>query len=381
MEDTDIWQRLAIDTAALDALAQQLSLYRLAVAGGLLLAVLVLRRLITRGVLRGLERWAGSGRSRHLQAVLSGLTDPLRFLILVAGLFVAVKALGLPLRYEAPLLGLVRSLGAIGFFWMLYALVEPLVASFDHVTGLFGKGETGGLRQFVSRGLKTVVVVMAGIAILQEWGINVAAFLGGLGLVGMAAALAAKDTLANIFGGLTIFADRAFQEGDWIETPAIEGTVEVIGLRTTKIRTFSKAVVTVPNAALVDNPITNWSRMTHRRVRMTLGLEYRTTAQQLARILERLRGYLAGHDDIAQENVAQMVHINAFGPSSIDIDLYYFTTTTDWARWREIRSRNIVDFKRIVEEEGAAFAFPSRSLYVETVPEPAPSPRQSALHG
>jgi MscS family membrane protein len=180
----------------------------------------------------------------------------------------------------------------------------------------------------------------------------------------MAVALAAKDTVSNMFGGLTIFMDQTFTKGDWIETPFVEGTVESIGLRATKIRSFSKALITVPNAKLADAPVVNWSHMTHRRIKMTIGLEYGTTAAQLEAIVAKIRAYLAEHPDIAQDTT-QMVHLVGFGDSSINLNLYYFTKITDWLTWRDVVNANIIDIKKIVEDEGAAFAFPSRTVYVE----------------
>jgi MscS family membrane protein len=109
--------------------------------------------------------------------------------------------------------------------------------------------------------------------------------------------------------------------------------------------------------------------MTHRRIKMVIGVEYRTTADQIEKIVDDIRSFLKNDDDVAQTDVVQMVHLSDFGASSINIDLYYFTTTTDWVTWRDIRNRHIIAFKRIVEDNDAAFAFPSQSLYVETLPE------------
>ena len=131
----------------------------------------------------------------------------------------------------------------------------------------------------------------------------------------------------------------------------------------------------MPNAQIVDSPVINWSRMTHRRIKMVIGLEYRTTAKQMEAIVDKLRDFLKNDEDVAQTDVAQMVHLSDFGASSINIDLYYFTKTTDWVTWRDIRNRHIIAFKRIVEEEDAAFAFPSQSLYVESMPEIINSPK------
>jgi MscS family membrane protein len=248
-------------------------------------------------------------------------------------------------------------------------MIRPIARALFSIGNKMGRALNEDLQHFFIRTMEVIVLAIGAVAILEQWNINVSAFLGGLGLAGMAVALAAKDSVANLFGTLMIFADRTFQKGDWIQTPQVEGTIEIIGLRASKIRTFSKALVSVPNADLANSPITNWSRMTHRRIKMTLGLEYRTTAKQLESIVNRLRDFIANDEHVEIKGpVAQMVHLTEFGASSININLYYFTKTTDWEDWRQIRNDHILAFKRIVEEEGAGFAFPSTSLYVEQMP-------------
>jgi MscS family membrane protein len=158
-----------------------------------------------------------------------------------------------------------------------------------------------------------------------------------------------------------------FKQGDWIMTPDVEGVVEEIGTRATKIRTFSKAIVTVPNATLVNSAVTNWSKMTNRRIKMRLGLEYRTRRDQVTRIMQRIKDYLQNHPDI-ETKVVTFVYLDEFNESSIDILLYYFTKTTNWEEWLRIREENMLEFMKIIEDEGAAFAFPSQQLYVEKLP-------------
>ena len=206
------------------------------------------------------------------------------------------------------------------------------------------------------------------MTILQQWGINVIAFVGGLGLAGAAVALAAKDTVSNLFGGLTIFADKTFKKGDRIETNFCEGFVESVGLRATKIRSLSRAIITIPNAKLTDTAVINWSQMTSRRVKMVLGLEYKTSSAQLRTIVKKLRSYLSRHKKINNKEL-QGVHLVNFNDSSIDIDLHYFTEPTDYLEWRNVVHQNILDFKKIVESEKANFAFPSVSMYLEKMNE------------
>lgn len=343
-------------------------------AAVVLLIFFIFKRVLVRGALGILRRIAQQRAQSMIANVLDAFALPLQALVMLLGVYFAAELLALPDAINTVVMDAITLASAFCVFWALFRAVEPVAVSLNRLVGRFGAGLGDDLRQFFIRGVKTLIVVIGGVIFLEGWGIDVSAFLGGLGLAGMAVALAAKDSVANIFGGLTIFADNLYKRGDWIETPHFEGTVEVVGLRATKVRTFAKALVTMPNAQIVDSPVINWSRMTHRRIKMVIGLEYRTTAKQMEAIVEKLRTFLKEDEDVAQTDVAQMVHLSDFGASSINIDLYYFTKTTDWVTWRDIRNRHIIAFKRIVEEEGAAFAFPSQSLYVETMPETLSNP-------
>ena len=365
----------SLNTEVIDQMNSWVDLLGGGEVGRLVGAVLVLfvffvfKRVLVRGVLGVLRRIAHQTERSMIANVLDAFALPLQVLVMLLGAYFAVELLDLPVTIDAPLIEAIHIAAMFCVFWALFRAVEPVAVSLNSLIGRFGAGLGDDLRQFFIRGVKTLIVVIGFVIFLEGWGIDVSAFLGGLGLAGMAVALAAKDSVANIFGGLTIFADNLYKRGDWIETPHFEGTVEEVGLRATKVRTFAKALVTMPNAQIVDSPVINWSRMTHRRIKMVIGLEYRTTAKQMERIVEKLRDFLKNDDDVAQTDVAQMVHLSDFGASSINIDLYYFTKTTDWVTWREIRNRHIIAFKRIVEEEDAAFAFPSQSLYVESLPD------------
>lgn len=342
---------------------------RAIVAIVILLFFITIRKFLAHGVVGGIRRLADQHKHQTMAMILNALQAPIEVFVVLLGIYFSVEVMEFFDKTDAAIFNILRVFVIATIFWAFYRVVEPLALGFNTFAGRFGAGLADDLRQFFIRCVRTLVVVLAGVALLEDWGIDVSAFLGGLGLAGMAVALAAKDSVANVFGGLTIFADKLFKRGDWIETPHFEGVVEFVGLRATKVRTFSKAMVVMPNAEIVDSPVINWSRMTHRRIKMIIGVEYRTSADQIEKIIERLRDFLQQDEDVAQEDVPQMVHLADFGSSSINIDLYYFTNTTDWQEWRDIRNRHIIAFKRIIEEEGASFAFPSQSLYVESMPD------------
>ena len=272
-------------------------------------------------------------------------------------------------------LTIVKTLIAFVLFWAAYNVLTPLSSVLETILSkLTQKSETLFAEEFtqlIIRALKIAVMIVGFIIILSQWGINVVPLLGGLGILGMAVGFGAQDSIANIFGGIKILLDGQFRRGDWIQTPDIEGTVFEIGIATTKVREFDKAITSIPNKRMSESAIKNYSRMTNRRVKMTIGVEYSSTANQLENIVDRIREYLQSNPDIAQpetESVLQMAHLTSFGASSIDISLYYFTKTTNWVEWRRVVHENIIEYKRIVEREGAAFAFPSQSIYLESTP-------------
>lgn len=337
-----------------------------AMAVAVFLFFLMLRAFFTRIVMSFARNLAKRTPTTIDDEIVEASEAPIKFLFIVIGLSIALNLLKVPDNWDALRYSFNASLYTYSLFWFLFCMVPPLLKAVFCVGSRFGNNFNQDLLDFFIRAMGIIIIVIGAVAILEQWDINVSAFLGGLGLMGMAVALAARDTIANMFGTLVIFTDRTFHRGDWIQTPNVEGTVEHIGLRACKVRTFAKALVNVPNAEIVNSPITNWSRMTNRRIRLTIGLEYRTTAQQLERIVERLRTFLAEDPTVEIKGpVPQMVHLDNFSASSIDIDLYYFTKTINWEEYRQVKSDHIIAFKKIVEEEGAAFAFPSRTVYVD----------------
>ena len=226
------------------------------------------------------------------------------------------------------------------------------------------------MKSFFLKLAKAVFVLLGLAAVFQEWGFNVAAVLGSLGLVGMAVALGAQDLIKNIFAGLTIFLDRMFEKGNWIRTQDVDGIVEDIGFRATKVRQFDKALVNIPNSKLANEALINFSRMTQRRIYWTIGLEYRTTHDQLRSIISETLEYLHENSDFETDpsKTKTFVFVDSFGASSIDVMLYCFTKTTKWGEWLAAKEKLAYKIKEIVEHHGASFAFPSTSLYVETLP-------------
>jgi MscS family membrane protein len=341
------------------------------IAFGVFIVFLFIRRIIFRLFSKILKALTFRTKTDLDDRLLEAIERPLEFAFVVMGLYIAGQVVILSPSLNAIFNQIVRSLIAFTLFWGLFRALDPLSRLLDRITDLFGSvslHET--IKGFFLKVTKFVVVVLGIAAVFQEWGFNVAAVLGSLGLVGMAVALGAQDVIKNMFAGLTIFLDRVFEKGNWIKTSDVEGTVEEIGFRATKVRQFDKALVTIPNSKLADQALINYSRMTHRRIYWLIGIEYRSTQEQIRHIIHDISAYVhqCGDFETDPEQTKTFVFLDSFGNSSIDIMLYCFTKTTIWGEWLQAKERLAFAIKGIVEEHGAAFAFPSRSLYVETLP-------------
>ncbi|WP_148715703.1 mechanosensitive ion channel family protein [Chitinolyticbacter meiyuanensis] len=217
----------------------------------------------------------------------------------------------------------------------------------------------------ISRLLKMSVWVTAALVALQSLGISISGVLAFGGVGGIAVGFAAKDLLANFFGGLMIYLDRPFAVGDWVRSPDrnIEGTVEHIGWRLTTIRTFDKRPLYVPNSAFATISVENPSRMSHRRIHETIGLR-REDARLLPDVLAAVQGMLQQHTQI-DANQTLMVHFDRFGDSSLDFFVYCFTKTTVWTEYHQVKQDVLLNIVEIVHAHGAAIAYPVRRLSTE----------------
>lgn len=214
----------------------------------------------------------------------------------------------------------------------------------------------------VGRLAKLCLFVLTVLIVLQFWGIPLTGILAFGGAGALAVGIAAQDLIANFFGGLMIFLDKPFKIGDWIESPDrnIQGTVQEIGWRLTKVITFDKRPLYIPNAVFTKIVIINPQRMTNRRIKATVGVRY-DDANQVKIITEDIKNMLQLHEGIDQHQ-SLMVNFIGFGPSSLDIEVYCFTKTTVWATWRDVQQDVFIKILEIVDNHGAAVAFPTRTL-------------------
>jgi MscS family membrane protein len=230
----------------------------------------------------------------------------------------------------------------------------------------------------VAKLLRLIVFILAGLTVLQSSGVSISGILAFGGIGGIAVGFAAKDLLANFFGGLMVYMDRPFHVGDWVRSPdkEIEGTVEQIGWRLTRIRTFDQRPLYVPNATFTSISVENPSRMRNRRIYEHVGVRY-DDVDKVKAIVDEVREMLRHHPEIDTQQTL-IVQLNRFGPYSLDFMVYTFTKTTQWVQYHEIKQDVMLKIAEIILRHGAEFAFPTQTLHMApaqgSLPEPGPHP-------
>ncbi|MEM6991635.1 MAG: mechanosensitive ion channel family protein, partial [Myxococcota bacterium] len=249
------------------------------------------------------------------------------------------------------------------------------VTNFTELWGYRAAGTEGTyddqLVPIVRKAGKVFITVTGAVMVLQNLNYNVGSLLAGLGIGGAALAFASKDTVANFFGSLVIFIDRPFQIGDWVEIGDVEGTVEQVDIRVTRIRTFSNSLIIVPNSHMTVTAIQNWSRMRKRRIKLTIGVTYDATPDKMRAAVAAIRAIIEGDD--RYEKDFYLVNFNELGESALEIFCYFFTSTTNWAEYMQIREEFLLAVMDKFQELELSFAFPTRTVHLQSdIPPGAP---------
>jgi len=319
-----------------------------------LICSFILRKLLLR--LARLTRWEWDDDVVvAMRGPLIGAFWAVGFVVLIALAALAPKPLGF-LQGAAKLV-VILSLG-----WFLMRLMD--VAGSQLQAMFKNRGDDMGMAMVpVARKiLKPILIVIILIVALQNIGVNVSGLLAGLGIGGLAFALAAKDTLANVFGSVAIAFDRPFKVGDFVKLEGETGTVEDVGLRTTRIRTLDRTVISIPNAKVADTKIENYAPRDRIRLLATFGVQYDTSLDQVRYIMDEMKRYLVAHPKVWQET--HRVRFIGYGASSLDIDMFCFIDTTDFNEFTAVREQMYLDFGEIFSRAGAEFAYPSQTVYV-----------------
>lgn len=349
----------------------------------ILLLGLSLRSVIASWIISGLRRAAARSQTEIDDAIVDALAGPVKLVPVIIALFFGLQVLQSGAAANSIFLGdgenIIRTMITISIFWALHNAVDPVMHLFKSLQNTL----TPLMLDWMTKALRIIFIIVGAAAILELWGISVGPIVAGLGLFGVAVGLGAQDLFKNLIAGLLILTEKRFLPGDWIKVDGVvEGTVEEVNFRSTLVRRFDKGPVYVPNSKLADNAVTNFSRMTHRRTYWIIGVRYDTTTAQLEQIRDKVLSYVLNHPEYAHPpEVSTFMRVDKFGPSSIDFMLYCFTRTTNWGEWLRLKEALAFEIKKIVEEAGTDFAFPSTSVYLEQGAEYFTPPGQSEPDG
>jgi len=352
-----------LDQKVMDIPLSVFALAFIAILAGFILKVII------GAVIRRLRKVASKTKFPIDDILLDSVETPLGWFAVFGALYVAASLFPLPtepVNIARFVPAIFKGVSVIFVMWVLIRFTDDLTKLWvDRAKARSSKLEMQ-IAPVLNRSLNVFLIVTGVLLFLQNMGYSVGSLLAGLGIGGAALALASKDTVSNLFGAIVIFVDRPFQVGDWIEVGDIEGTVEDIRLRTTRIRTFANSLITLPNADLTTKAINNWSQMKKRRIKMTVGITYDTPADKVESAVESVRRII--REDPAIRDDFFLVYFDAFGPYSLDIFIYCFTVTTNWSEFLAAKEQFMLRIMRAFQELGVEFAFPTQTLHMASLP-------------
>jgi len=332
---------------------------------GLIFLALLLQRLVVFFIRNYLKRLLGKTKLRYLDMAVSRADRPIGGLVMALVFSLGMPKLAFTIRFSHIASVAIKALAAYSVVWLAYRLIDVLAIWMEAKADETETKLDDQLVPLIIKTLKVFVSVLGGIFFLQNLNVDVGSLLAGVGLGGLAFALAAKDTIANFFGSIMIFIDKPFQIGDWIVIGKVEGTVEEVGFRTTRVRTFYNSLVTVPNASITNTNVDNYGMREYRRYTTTLGLAYDTPIPKIEAFCAALRAVIEGMPGMRKDYF--IVEFQSFGNSSLNILLYCFMVCKDWNEELRIRTQLNLEILRIAKHLGVSFAFPTQTLHVESM--------------
>ncbi len=309
--------------------------------------------------------FASSSNKKWDDLILTAIERPLHCLLWLLIIAFSAPTFFSTLRMEGLVLRVLDTGIVLLIAWFLYRLIAGIEYEYLDSVGQATSSSDAATVRAISKLARILLLTLSGLMILQSMGVSVSGLLAFGGIGGIAVGFAAKDMLANVLGGLSIYLDRPFTIGDWIRSPErdIEGTVEDIGWRTTRIRTFDQRPLYVPNSVFGQISVENPSRMYNRRIYETVGLRY-SDSIKLDLIITEVREMLLNHNEIDNTKTL-MVNFVSFGPSSLNFFIYTFTKTTEWVKFHAIKQEIMFSVLDIISKNGAEIAFPTQSLQIE----------------
>jgi MscS family membrane protein len=351
-----------LDKLGLSYLAEPLLLQVL-----LIVLATVLANIVAFFMLRYARKFARMTTSHWDDALVNAAKRPVPIVIWLTGITYAAGIAGK--ETGAAIFDSVSHIRDVGIIvclaWFLIRLIRNVALNIVAAHEKNGDEVDRTTIDALSKLAHLTVIISTGLVAMQTLGFSVSGILTAGGIGGLAIGFAAKDLLANFFGGLTIYLDRPFSVGDWIRSPdkQIEGTVEYISWRHTRVRAFNKNPIYVPNALFTTIVVENPSRMTHRRIKETIGIRYEDIGM-MGTIVAEVKAMLQNHAEIDADQTL-IVNFNTFGPSSLDFFIYTFTRTKEWIHFHEVKQDVLLKIAGIIERHGAQIAFPTHTVHIE----------------
>jgi MscS family membrane protein len=339
-------------------------LWRMVAAFVVVMFVLALRKLVTGYVIKRLKTLASRTRLTYDEQVLEAITPGISGLFIVLGVYLATRLLPMPSdEVDAFVHNALVVAAAVLVIYSIHRLSYVAADALDALATHDEPAARGQFRVVLRQILSITTWIIGALVVVQNLGYSISSVLAGLGIGGLAVALGAQETLGNFFGSVMLLTDRPFKVGDWIQVDdVIDGDVEEIGFRSTKVRAWDKALISIPNKSLASRVIKNWSRMPKRRVKQVIGVTYDTPPDKMQALVDGIEGILRDDPAVNQEYI--MVKFTDFSAYSLDILVYYFTKDISWINHLQARQEINLRIMRLVEGLGLSFAFPTQTLHL-----------------
>ena len=335
------------------------------IAALFLIGAVLLRRVAATIIFNQLKKLAAKTETTLDDKLFPALKAPVATFIMLVGIFSALKVLKLS-EHTDLYIGYGATVSfSLAIFWGLLRALDALL-DHAHEVALERQMSVAAFMPWIKKSLVAMFVVLGLLLTVQSLGYNVSAILSGLGIGGLAFALAAQDTIANLFGSIVVAIDQPFKLGETVKIGAHVGTVEDIGLRSTKLRLVDKSLIIIPNKTVSSEAIVNLSRFTGRRVEQVLALTYATKPAQLEALVQEIGDLIRHEAEVNPTSV--MVYFRDLSPSSLDLWLVYVAQDADFQKHMALRQRLNLAFMRAVEARGLAFASPAQTVYAVTLP-------------
>ena len=326
--------------------------------------IIIVINLFTRVILSYLKKQSSKTYNMWDDCVIDSIYKPFTFLVWIMGIIYALEFINNDIEFISISTDLISNVKRTGIIIVIALFLISISKNFQiaviHKNKLNNVDIDESTYEAITKIIRLSVIIISGLIILQTFGFSVSGVLAFGGIGGVAVGFAAKDMLANFFGGLMIYLDRPFRKGDWIRSPdrELEGTVENIGWRQTAIRNFKKNIIYIPNSIFMNIIVENPSRMTHRRIREIIGLRYKDMSK-MEKIVNEVKEMITNHDQIDHKQIT-IVNFDSYNDSSIDFFVNTFANTTEWVKYHEIKQDVLMKVGEIIEKNGAEIAFPTR---------------------